>query len=61
MISPSMSVKSDLSSPTGAMGMDPTAPITEKAAGPPPKAGFVRKSRSREVEPRPFEKGAPGA
>lgn len=26
------------------MGIDPTAPISEKLVGPPPKSGFVKKS-----------------
>lgn len=26
------------------LGLDPTAPISEKAVGPPPKTGFIRKS-----------------
>ncbi|XP_029051027.2 SEC23-interacting protein-like isoform X1 [Osmia bicornis bicornis] len=50
--SPSMSVASSTSSTTNCeirpsvspAGMDPTAPIPEKMVGPPPKAGFVRKS-----------------
>lgn len=29
------------------MGMDPTAPISERAVGPPPKSGFIKKSWSK--------------
>lgn len=41
----SLSTKCDRGSPVVPVaGIDPTAPITEKLVGPPPKSGFVRKS-----------------
>ncbi|XP_012139228.2 uncharacterized protein LOC100879519 isoform X2 [Megachile rotundata] len=36
--------KCEVRSSVPVMGVDPTAPISEKAVGPPPKTGFVRKS-----------------
>lgn len=43
--SPSSSIHSDISSSAMQIGMDPTAPISNKVPiGPPPMAGFVRKS-----------------
>ncbi|XP_076245833.1 uncharacterized protein LOC143186201 isoform X2 [Calliopsis andreniformis] len=41
--SPSTSTATDVKS-TPFIGMDPTAPISEKPVAPPPKSGFVRKS-----------------
>ncbi|KAK9304382.1 hypothetical protein QLX08_004179 [Tetragonisca angustula] len=42
-MSPSPSLSSS-SKNDGAYGMDPTAPISERPIGPPPKSGFVKKS-----------------
>lgn len=42
-MSPSPSLSSS-SKHDGAYGMDPTAPISERPIGPPPKSGFVKKS-----------------
>ena len=40
----SSSSKNDGVSTMRIVGMDPTAPISEKSIGPPPKSGFVKKS-----------------
>ncbi|XP_014485037.1 PREDICTED: uncharacterized protein LOC106749771 isoform X2 [Dinoponera quadriceps] len=36
--------RSNVGTPSPVMGVDPTVPISNKSVGPPPKAGFVRKS-----------------
>lgn len=42
--STSSTTKCEIRPTVSPAGMDPTAPIMEKTVGPPPKAGFVRKS-----------------